>query len=102
MDRRQHVRRVTDQRRSPAGHEAEVRAVMEARVTAWLQRKGLSRDTKYCSRCQQTLPIDCFGRNRSSADGYAERCRGCSAICAAEGLTRRKARLAIVGTQRIA
>jgi hypothetical protein len=32
---------------------------------------------KYCPRCQQELPIDAFGSNRSSRDGRAAYCRPC-------------------------
>ena len=34
---------------------------------------------KLCSRCQQFLPLDAFGRNRSRANGRATYCRPCTA-----------------------
>jgi hypothetical protein len=32
---------------------------------------------KYCPRCEATLPISAFGRNRASADGATSYCRPC-------------------------
>jgi hypothetical protein len=37
----------------------------------------LYRSEKHCPRCQTTLPIKEFGRNRSRADGRADECIQC-------------------------
>lgn len=45
------------------------RTIRETRVTA--------PGTKYCPRCDQTLPIESFGKNRSTRDGLTGYCKAC-------------------------
>lgn len=33
--------------------------------------------TKICRKCQQTLPLNAFGRRKTSYDGYRNICRQC-------------------------
>ncbi len=35
------------------------------------------RDTKYCSTCEESLPLTDFPRDSSQSDGFKYRCRGC-------------------------
>ena len=37
------------------------------------------RTEKYCPNCEQTFPIDKFGNNRSSYDGFTGYCKSCHA-----------------------
>ena len=101
MDRRQRVRRAIDQRLTPAAHEAAVRAIMEDRIRVYLEKKGLSEETKQCARCRLYLPKMLFHRSSHSSDGLSYQCNGCRSIVAAEGYARRKARLSIVGGRRV-
>ena len=41
---------------------------------------SMSKD-KYCSGCEQTLPVDMFGANRTKADGKQTRCKTCRNLC---------------------
>jgi Recombination endonuclease VII len=53
----------------------ERKAASEGRQIRELHRVELG--FKYCPRCEQTLPIAAFGRNRASADGATSYCRPC-------------------------
>ena len=53
----------------------ERKAAREGRQIRELHRTQLG--FKYCPRCEQTLPITAFGRNRASADGATSYCRPC-------------------------
>jgi hypothetical protein len=41
------------------------------------RRRDVAPGMKYCPRCQQELPVDAFGSNRSSRDGRTGYCRRC-------------------------
>jgi transcription elongation factor Elf1 len=45
-------------------------------------------DTKLCPRCEHSLSLDCFGKNRSTEDGLATYCK----VCQKEIHQERKAR----------
>lgn len=38
----------------------------------------MSTQSKYCKRCDRTLPIEMFCKNKSSKDGHAFYCRDCT------------------------
>lgn len=46
--------------------------------------------TKRCSRCQETLPIDQFGRDPARKDGLKTRCRRCRNAVERESARRRR------------
>jgi hypothetical protein len=53
----------------------ERKAAREGREIREIRR--VPAGTKYCPRCEQTLPLDAFARNRASADGATWYCKPC-------------------------
>jgi len=43
-------------------------------------KKFTDRKSKYCPSCKETLSIECFGKNRSSYDGFTAYCSVCHNI----------------------
>jgi hypothetical protein len=73
--------------RQRAGYEARRKAAgAEPRPTG--QREKHAPGFKRCPRCTAVLPLDAFGRNRSSRDGYTTYCRLCHNETTAETLAR--------------
>lgn len=46
---------------------------------------------KHCAQCNETLPIEAFGKNRQTKSGIAHWCRGCTAVKKREQTQRAKA-----------
>jgi hypothetical protein len=53
----------------------EKKAVAEGRQIQ--ERRVVPPGEKYCPRCEQVLPLDSFGRNRSARDGHTSYCKPC-------------------------
>ena len=76
-------------KRRPDGRGPYCRACFNARSRAHRERiaaregreikrrREVAPGMKYCPRCQQDLPLDAFGSNRSSHDGLTAYCRPC-------------------------
>ncbi len=80
MDRRQRVRRVADRRLTPAGHEAWVTAIMDAKIAAHNRAHALAQGRRICQTCGIEQPLEAFDRHRHEPEGRSRSCKACAQI----------------------